>query len=150
MGSRRRLEVVKLHDYLPLACFLFERDRQILYWLRFGRTYGSPSTATRKFTALSIPRTAGLSGSSRVWFMRRKPSDCTVAFTDGMAPMGLFLSVALRVFLPAVTSYPPAWLRRRRRLRLPGVGTRWPGDGRRSARPLCRAAPRPAEPSAAA
>ena len=37
MGSRRWFEVVKLHRYLPLWCFLFERERQILYWLRLGR-----------------------------------------------------------------------------------------------------------------
>src|SRR5579864_3891037 len=59
--------------------------------------YGSPSTATRKLTALSMPRTAGLSGSSRVWFILRKPSDSTVARIDGDAPIGLFIKVALMV-----------------------------------------------------
>src|SRR5205814_10563429 len=84
----------------PLWCFLFERARQILYWLRFGRSQGSPSTATRKFTRRSMPRTAGLSGSSRVWFMRPNPSDSTVARICGLAPMGLFTSVALIVSAP--------------------------------------------------
>jgi hypothetical protein len=37
VGSARGFEVVKLHGYLPLWCFLFDRERQILYWLRFGR-----------------------------------------------------------------------------------------------------------------
>src|SRR2546423_13917243 len=44
-----------------------------------------------------MPRTAGLSGSSRVWFMRRNPSDSTVARISGRARMGLFISVALIV-----------------------------------------------------
>src|SRR5438552_9502158 len=47
-----------------------------------------------------MPRTAGLSGSSRVWFMRRNPSDSTVARICGLAPMGLFTSVALIVSAP--------------------------------------------------
>src|SRR5256886_12111107 len=59
--------------------------------------YGSPSTATRKLTALSMPRTAGLSGSSRVWCMRRKPSDWTVARISGLAPIGDFMRVARSV-----------------------------------------------------
>src|SRR5438445_6717128 len=45
-----------------------------------------------------MPRTAGLSGSSRVWFMRRNPSDSTVARISGLAPMVLFMRVALSVF----------------------------------------------------
>src|SRR6266496_576999 len=44
-----------------------------------------------------MPRTTGLSGSSRVWFMRRKPSDWTVARISGRAPIALFMRVALRV-----------------------------------------------------
>src|SRR5256885_6206673 len=44
-----------------------------------------------------MPRTAGLSGSSRVWFMRRKPSDSTVALISGLAPIALFTSVALSI-----------------------------------------------------
>src|SRR6266566_1440948 len=53
--------------------------------------------ATRKSTRLSMPRTAGLSGSSRVWFILRKPSDSTVARISGFAPIALFMRVALRV-----------------------------------------------------
>src|SRR5439155_8149036 len=64
---------------------------------RFGRSHGSPSTATRKLTLRIMPRTAGLSGSSRVWFIRRKPSDWTVARISGRAPIALFMRVALRV-----------------------------------------------------
>src|SRR5438105_9362873 len=56
---------------------------------------GPASTATRKSTRRSIPRTAGLSGSSRVWFMRRKPNDSTVALISGLAPIVLFIRVAL-------------------------------------------------------
>src|SRR5258708_38202585 len=134
---------MQLH-YLPLWCFLFERERQILYWLRLGRMYGSPSTATRKLTALSMPRTAGLSGSSRVWFMRRKPRDSTVAFTAGMAPMVLLRSVALIGrspfeaaaafflgcvgFLSLLTSSPPGWVRRRWWPCLPGGAARQPAE----------------------
>src|SRR5712691_11577966 len=97
-------EVVQLHQ-LPLLCFLSERDRQILYRLRSGRRYGSPSTATRKSTAFSMPLTAGLSGSSRIWLSRRKPSDSTVARRTGLAPMVLFLSVALRVLATSVVAF---------------------------------------------
>src|SRR5882672_4644353 len=51
-----------------------------------------------------MPRTAGLSGSSRVWFMRRNPSDSTVALISGLAPIGLFMRVALRVLSATVRS----------------------------------------------
>src|SRR5256885_8188487 len=44
-----------------------------------------------------MPRTAGLSGSSRVWCMRRKPSDWTVARISGLAPIGDFMRVARSV-----------------------------------------------------
>src|SRR5256885_15099076 len=42
-----------------------------------------------------MPRTAGLSGSSRVWLSLRKPSDTTVALISGLAPIALFIRVAL-------------------------------------------------------
>src|SRR5437016_4601169 len=42
-----------------------------------------------------MPRTAGLSGSSRVWFILRKPNDSTVALISGRAPIALFMRVAL-------------------------------------------------------
>src|SRR5256712_13924826 len=140
-------EVVQLHQ-LPLLCFLSERDRQILYRLRSGRTYGSPSTATRKSTAFSMPLTAGLSGSSRVWLRRRKPNDWTVALTEGMAPIALFRNVAFSVFAAAVT-WSLRWIRGRRLWSPPQLcrrsgGTHWPGAGRRSAQPLCPEARRSA------
>src|SRR5438477_5738984 len=59
-----------------------------------------------------MPRTAGLSGSSRVWFMRRKPSDWTVARISGLAPIGLFIKVALRVFASATVGSPSGAYRR--------------------------------------
>src|SRR5690349_4853190 len=52
-----------------------------------------------------MPRTAGLSGSSRVWFILRKPSDSTVARIAGLAPIGDFTSVALIFWAPGA---PPA------------------------------------------
>src|SRR5690349_23337937 len=47
-----------------------------------------------------MPRTASLSGSSRVWFMRRKPSDWTVARISGRAPIADFTRVALSIAVP--------------------------------------------------
>src|SRR5258708_17563973 len=44
-----------------------------------------------------MPRHAGLSVSTRVSFMRRKPSDSTVALISGLAPMVLFIRVAFMV-----------------------------------------------------
>src|SRR5207302_8937983 len=140
-------------------CFLSERDRQILYRLRFGRTYGSPSTATRKATAFSIPRTAGLSGSSRVWLRRRKPSDSTVARRTGLAPIVLFINVAFRVFSAVEAFRAVTWspwrralllLRRRCRHRPRPACKRLQGGGRRSGRPPCHATRPPAGRSSAA
>src|SRR5215470_802912 len=42
-----------------------------------------------------MPRTAGVSGRSRVWFSFRKPSEATVAFMSSEYPMALFRQVAL-------------------------------------------------------
>src|SRR5262249_28390942 len=64
-GALGRPQLVQLH-YLPLECFLAERTRGILYRPRLGGCQGSPSTETRNPTFFSMPRTAGVSGSSRV------------------------------------------------------------------------------------
>src|SRR5438552_6814195 len=109
----------------PRLCFLSERERQILYWLRLGLSNGSPSTPTRKFTRRSMPRTAGLSGSSRVWFMRRKPSDSTVALISVLAPIWLFIRVALMVL--SATSPSRGW--RRHTGALSAAPTLWGGLG---------------------
>src|SRR5947209_7548710 len=68
-----------------------------------------------------MPRTASLSGSSRVWSMRRTPSARTVARISGRAPIADFLSVALRV-LSATGVRSSGCARRRNRL-----GTAWRG-----------------------
>src|SRR5262245_34562608 len=48
-----------------------------------------------------MPRTAGVSGRSRVWFSFRKPSDWTVAFMSSEYPITLLRQVALSGRVPA-------------------------------------------------
>src|SRR5262245_46302654 len=110
-GALGRPQLVQLH-YLPLECFLAERTRGILYRPRLGGFQGSPSTETRNPTFFSMPRTTGVSGSSRVCCSLRKPSDWMVAFMFSEYPMALFFHVARSDTArePALTTASPqAW-----------------------------------------
>src|SRR5574337_505768 len=83
------------------------------------------STSTRYATLSIIPRTAGVSSSSRTALSRRRPRPRTVARCDALQPIGLLTSLTLSVFLSDMTILRTA------------------AFSRRSPRPSCRAWPRP-------
>src|SRR5690606_24064254 len=57
------------------------------------------STFNKCVTLLTMPRTAGLSAVTMLWFMRRRPRARTVRLWRSVAPMGMRTSVIL-IFLP--------------------------------------------------